>query len=109
MGGGAQGHVAGCRGVAPLQQERLVAPLQQERLVAPPGLARPVDAILAQEAMADSIEFPQGSITRFRAKKFRDTIANHIDRVWGQEVVELIKQTWSSTPCVPYSFLQAEF
>ncbi|KAK5833602.1 hypothetical protein PVK06_017453 [Gossypium arboreum] len=41
LGGGGQGHVAGCRGVAPLQQERLVAPLQQERLVAPPGLARP--------------------------------------------------------------------
>ncbi|KAK5802529.1 hypothetical protein PVK06_030130 [Gossypium arboreum] len=30
---GGQGHVAGCRGVVPLQQERLVAP---------PGLARPV-------------------------------------------------------------------
>ncbi|KAA3473497.1 succinate dehydrogenase [ubiquinone] flavoprotein subunit, mitochondrial-like [Gossypium australe] len=72
-------------------------------------LKRGDDAILAREATADPIELPQGPITWSRAKKFQDAIASHIDRAWGGEVAGLIKQAWSSTPCVPYSLLQAEF
>ncbi|KAG8481073.1 hypothetical protein CXB51_025807 [Gossypium anomalum] len=59
-------------------------------------------------ASEDPLELPVGSITRARAKRFKDATTTLVDRVWGETIAGLFESSWTSKPIKPCILLQAQ-
>lgn len=55
------------------------------------------------------IELPTGSITRVRAKRFKEAISGLVDQVWGEALTGLIDRAWECSTWSPCNLLQTYF
>ncbi|KAK5785596.1 hypothetical protein PVK06_040197 [Gossypium arboreum] len=52
---------------------------------------------MAKELATKPIELPLRTITRTRAKKFKEAIASYLDRIWGETITGHIDHSWTSS------------